>query len=66
MAVRVIKTKPAKSVVKKVVCGECGATLEYTPNDVQEYHGKDYSGGPDGCTWDNCPHCGKKAIIDSW
>lgn len=66
MTVRIIKTEPAKTVKKEVVCGHCGATLEYVPNDVKEYHGTDYGGGPDGKKWVVCPNCGEEAIISSW
>lgn len=45
--VTVVDTKPHKSVVKEVVCRNCGATLEYTPNDVQSELHHDYGGGCD-------------------
>ena len=63
---KVISTKPHKSAVKRVVCGLCGAKLEYVLNDVKEYHGHDYSGGPDGQKWVDCGNCGKKVILESW
>lgn len=66
MAVRVVETKPAPEVVKKVVCGGCGSTLEYVPNDVKRRDGTDIGGGPDGETWVGCPNCHKRAIIRSW
>jgi hypothetical protein len=66
MTVKIIKLKPHREVAKQIVCRECGATLEYVPNDVKSYHGTDYGGGPDGCTWVNCPNCKKRAIIASW
>lgn len=64
--VKVVSTEPHQSVVKQIVCKECGATLEYVPNDVKSYHGRDISGGPDGYAWIDCPNCSKKAIIRSW
>ncbi|MFC1638020.1 hypothetical protein ACFL2R_01210 [Patescibacteria group bacterium] len=66
MAVRVIEIKPDESVVKRVVCKSCGATLEYVPNDIKEYHGRDYSGGPDGREWITCPNCNKDVTLRSW
>lgn len=66
MAVKVIREDSDDSVKKQVVCRDCGATLEYVPNDVKSRHGQDYSGGPDGCTWVDCPACGGAAIIESW
>lgn len=37
--------------VKRTTCRNCAAVLEYTPSEVKEYHGKDYSGGSDGREW---------------
>lgn len=31
MAIKIISKEPDKSVVKRCVCKNCGATLEYTP-----------------------------------
>jgi len=64
--VKIISKKPAKAVVKRVLCEHCGATLEYVPNDVKERHGTDYGGGPDGCKWIDCPNCNKSVILESW
>lgn len=61
--VKVISTVPHKSVVKEVVCKHCGATLEYTPNDVVENHWKDYSGDSNITQFIVCPNCSKEAII---
>ena len=66
MVVRIIESKPAPEVVKQVVCKNCGARLEYVPADVREYHGTDYSGGPDGMEWIDCPQCSKKVVLKSW
>lgn len=63
---KVISTNPRKSVVRRKVCGHCGATLEYVPNDVHEYNGRDYSGGPDGEKWIVCGNCNKRVILESW
>ena len=67
MAVRIIDAKPDPSAVKRVVHRSgCGATLEYVPNDVKTRNGTDYSGGPDGEEWIDCPNCNKKVILKSW
>lgn len=67
MVIRVLKKGPGPKVVKKViVCGHCGATLEYIPSDVQSYSGTDYSGGTDGKEWINCPQCKTEVTIRSW
>ncbi len=54
------------TVMKRVTCQNCGAILEYTKSDVKEYHGTDYSGGPDGREWIDCPKCLKEIILRSW
>jgi DNA-directed RNA polymerase subunit RPC12/RpoP len=66
MVVKIIDPKPHESVVKQKICLNCGATLEYVPNDVKKYEGRDYSGGPDGHEWIDCPQCNKKVILKSW
>lgn len=66
MAVKVINIVPAGEVAKRVICKNCGATLEYVPNDLSRYDGKDISGGPDGKEWIVCPNCGKQVVVRSW
>jgi len=63
--VRVVSLKPDKKVIKRCVCGGCGATLEYVPNDIQSYSGTDYSGGPSFSEWIECPNCHKQVILKS-
>jgi hypothetical protein len=48
---------------KRVKCDSCRATIEYLPEEVEERHGIDFSGGPDGwkrvkCPRDGCPGYG--------
>jgi DNA-directed RNA polymerase subunit RPC12/RpoP len=64
--IKVIDSKPDPSVVKEIICKNCGSKLEYTPIDLHVYHGTDYSGGPDGEEWINCPSCAKKVTVRSW
>lgn len=64
--VRVVKTEPDPSVVKQVICQDCGAKLEYVPNEVQSVSGYDYSGGSDGYTYVDCPNCQGRAVIRRW
>jgi DNA-directed RNA polymerase subunit RPC12/RpoP len=61
---RVIKEAPI--VEKKVVCPHCGCTIGYVENDIQESHGTDISGGPDGEEYIRCPGCSKKITLRSW
>lgn len=62
--VKVIGESP--EAVKQTTCHNCAAKLEYTPSDVKRRDGKDYSGGPDGQEWIDCPRCGIKVVLRSW
>lgn len=64
--VKIIDETPDPSVVKRIICKSCGSLLEYIPNEVKKYSGRDYSGGPDGHEWIDCPKCGKSVILRSW
>jgi len=66
MTVRIVRKKPDVSVIKRVVCQNCGVTLEYLPKDVKERHGRDYCGGPDGDKHIMCPACDAKVILEVW
>lgn len=59
MAIKIIKKKPSKKVSKRCVCRHCGATLEYTPNDVIYKAYEDMGGGWDNYAEFTCPNCGK-------
>ena len=48
--------KPPKP--KRVTCKECKAVMEYLPEEVEERHGTDYGGGPDGWERVKCPRPG--------
>ena len=61
--IRVIKEEPARSVVKEVICQNCGVTLEYTPSDVQTVTVKDYGGGSDQVYYIQCPRCQHKVNV---
>jgi ribosomal protein S27E len=55
--IKVIDDKPHPTVVKQVVCRNCGVTLEYTPADVQSFVHYDYGGGSDTVLYIPCPKC---------
>lgn len=61
--VRVVKTEPHPSVVKEVICRNCGATLEYVPADIEEVKHTDYSGSTDMYYYIQCPPCGHKQSV---
>ncbi len=64
--VRVIEETPDPSVVKQVICKNCGVKLEYVPADTKQHNGSDYSGDPSGYSWIDCPKCSNKVIVKSW
>ena len=61
--VRVINTDPHKSVVKEVVCRNCGATLEYVPADLQKDYTTDYTGNKEYYHYIRCPQCSKEVVV---
>jgi len=65
MAVKVVKKKPDASVVKRVVCSKCGATLEYTTRDVTYHTHYDYGGGSDVYGYVACPACGENVHVST-
>ena len=63
--VRIVDEGPDPIVVKKVVCSNCGARLEYVPADVKKRRGKDYDGGSWEQDWFECPKCKEDVIVRS-
>lgn len=64
--VTVVSTVPHSSVVKEVVCRNCGATLQYVPNDIKEDYSTDYTGGKDYYKYIKCPPCGHKQTVKGY
>ena len=62
--VKVVGDDP--EAVRRATCKGCAARLEYTLSEVQERHGTDYSGGPDGREWILCPRCGLDVVLRAW
>ncbi len=62
MAIKVINRKPHKSVVKRLICEECGVTLEYTPKDMVL---KNYSccGSLESDYFIKCPECNYETVV---
>ena len=61
--VTVVSTVPHPSVVKEVICGNCGAILQYVPKDVVSQVHHDYGGGSDTYNHIVCPPCGSKVHV---
>jgi DNA-directed RNA polymerase subunit RPC12/RpoP len=64
---KIINNKPDPSVVKNIICRNCGVKIEYVPNDIIPLRrGTDYSGGSDGADGFVCPNCKKNIILKGW
>jgi DNA-directed RNA polymerase subunit RPC12/RpoP len=61
--VTVVSTVPHPTVVKEVVCKNCGVTLSYVPKDIESRSYKDYGGGSDTDYYITCPPCGSKVFV---
>ena len=42
--VKLINDIPDSSVVKRIICKNCGGTLEYVPNDIKQDWDYDWTG----------------------
>lgn len=53
---------------KRVKCHGCGAIIEYMPEEVEKYSGRDISGGPDGWERVKCPRpgCPGHGYVSRW
>jgi hypothetical protein len=63
MAIRIINEVPHPTVVKEVICKNCGVTLEYTPADVEINKYTDIDGGRGVQGLIGCPKCSKPIIV---
>lgn len=61
--IRIIEEKPDPSVVKQILCRNCGVKLEYLPIDVQSYTASDYGGGSDTYYYIKCPKCNNTVYV---
>lgn len=48
-----------ESAKLRCTCRNCGAIVEYVPNDIQSAKVYDYGGGCDVVYYIKCPGCGK-------
>lgn len=61
--IRIIEEKPDPSVVKQVLCHNCGVKLEYVPHDIQKRKVSDYTGGCDTYHYITCPKCSEEIPV---
>lgn len=59
MTIKIVDIGPDASVVKRVICKHCGATLEYVPKDVKISCDRDM----DTTRWIKCPNCKEDILL---
>ena len=64
--VTVVNPEPHPSVIKRCICNNCGAELEYVPNDVKSKTVTDYGGGSDTYYFIVCPQCTKDVSVKGY
>ena len=64
--VTVINKGPHQSVVKEVVCRNCGCTLQYVPRDVKERTVSDYTGDREIVRYIDCPECNDQVTVKGY
>lgn len=64
--VNVVSTVPHPTVVKEVICRNCGSTLSYVPKDIKSRSSRDYDGGTDTDYYIGCPPCGKSVYVKNY
>jgi len=49
------------TIAKRITCRDCGALIEYFPNEVESrVENEPYGGGTDMYHYLTCPNCGKQ------
>jgi len=66
MTVKIIDEGPDPSVVKQIICKNCGVKLEYLPVDILDGTTSDYTGSKDIYHYINCLKCNKEVIIKGY
>jgi hypothetical protein len=64
--VTIVNKGPHPSVVKEVICRNCGSTLSYTPVDLVSVTARDYGGGCDTSHHIVCPSCSNKIFVSKY
>ena len=61
--VKVVNVGPDPSIVKRHICTNCGATLEYVPKDIKSRSVTDYTGDSDTVYYIICPQCNDQQSV---
>ena len=64
--VTVVNKGPHPSVVKEVICRNCGSTLEYVPRDIKERTVSDYTGDREIVRYIECPECDEHVTVKGY
>lgn len=63
MAIKIIQAPLAPNAVKRTICDNCGATLEYTRSDTRTITKRDYTGDADTYRVLDCPNCKEQLTV---
>ncbi len=66
MAIEVVEDKPDPSIVKSVICRNCGVKLQYLPLDIQRTVYREIDGGSDTAHWITCPKCNARVTVKGY
>lgn len=66
MVVKIIDEGPDPSVIKQVVCRNCGVKLEYLPVDIQHQNVSDYGGGSETLHYIDCLKCKERITVKGY
>mgnify|MGYP006291025301 CR=1 FL=1 len=61
--VMIVNKDPHHSVVKEVICNNCGVTLSYVPDDIKKEQICDYTGHYETRKYIICPSCSKEIKV---
>lgn len=64
--VTVVNKQPHASVVKEIICKNCGVTLQYVPRDIKERIERDYGGGSERVRYIECPECNDQVTVKGY
>lgn len=61
--VKIFNPEPDESVVKTIICRECGVKLQYVPYEVMNYTNRYYDGTSVDIRYIDCPNCVSRVHI---
>lgn len=64
--VTVVSTQPHASVIREIICRNCGSTLQYVPKDIKERTVSDYTGDRDIVRYIECPECNDHVTVKGY